>query len=192
MEPPSPGENEPPPDITRLLQEGGERAHEELLELVYAQLRRIAQNRRAAERPDHTLQATELVHEAYLKMVPGLDDRGWENRGQFYSAAAEAMRRILVDHARKRGSTKRGGNYTRVPLDVLDLAQAHDPRMILDLNDAADRLEEFDTEVSKVFRLRFFAGLTNEEVAKAIEVSKRTVIRHWVFARAWILDALES
>jgi len=144
-----------------------------------------------AERPDHTLQSTALVHEAYARLV-GNGEVDWKNRAHFFHAAAEAMRRILIEHARARSGPKRGGGRVRIPLDVLDLATQDDPGQILALEEAVSRLEKKDAEAARVVRLRFYAGLSVEEVAKAIGISERTVKRDWAFARAFLVRALDD
>lgn len=181
-------------DVTRLLgaMEGGDaRAGDELLPLVYDQLRRIAQQKMAQERPDHSLQATALVHEVYLRLV-GEEDVKWVNRAHFFAAAAEAMRRILVESARSRGRLKRGGERKRMPLSVVDLAAENDPAEILALSDALERLEKQDPRMAKLVMLRFFSGLSVEETASAMEMSPRTVKREWAIARAWLFRELNE
>ena len=181
-------------DVTRILAaiEGGDaRAADELLPLVYEQLRRIAHQRMAEERSGHTLQATALVHEAYLRLVGG-QEVGWANRAHFYFAAGEAIRRILIEHARKRNRIKRGGDRHRVPVSVADLAAEEDFEEIVAVDDAIRRLEEEDAQAARVVRLRFFAGLSVDETARALDVSPRTVAREWAYARAWLHDALGS
>jgi RNA polymerase sigma factor (TIGR02999 family) len=181
-------------DVTLILEkiEGGDAcAADELLPVVYEQLRHIAQQHMAQERADHTLQATALVHEAYLRLV-GPGRIPWKNKAHFYAAAAEAMRRILIEHARKRGRIKRGGDHRRAPVSLADLAAEHDFKEIVAVDDAIRRLEEEDANAAKVVRLRFFAGLSVSETAKALDVSLRTVARDWAYARAWLHDALGS
>lgn len=162
-------------------------AVEQLLPLVYQQLRQMAQKHMGNERPDHTLQATALVHEAYARLV-GNEELDWANRGHFYRAVAEAMRRILIEHARSRASQKRGGDGRQPPrkisLSLLDLAAAPEPEQILMLDDALSRLEAEDPQAASVVRLRFFAGLTVDQTAAALGVSPSTVDREWAFARA--------
>ncbi|MFQ5680324.1 MAG: sigma-70 family RNA polymerase sigma factor [Gemmatimonadota bacterium] len=175
-------------DVTTLLRAAGtgdRRSARELLPLVYDQLRRAAQLQMAGERPDHTLQATALVHEAYLRLV-GSDAEGWENRAHFYVAAAEAMRRILIDHARKRGRLKRGGDRVRVPLSAVYLAEEADPEEIMSVENAIRRLESRDPRMAGIIRLRFFAGLSVDETAAALGLSDRTIRREWAVARAWL------
>ncbi len=179
-------------DVTRILNaiEGGDaRAADELLPLVYEQLRRIARQHMAQERADHTLQATALIHEVYLKLVGNQEIR-WANRAHFYAAAAEAMRRILVDHARNRGRFKRGGDRRRVPLKSVNLAVQQNSSEILALDQALERLQKEDERMHKVVMLRFFAGLSIEDTANAMDVSSRTVKREWSFARAWFFRVL--
>lgn len=185
-------------DVTRLLEEAAEGkgyAAEELLPLVYDQLRKIAQQRMNTERTDHTLQATALVHEAYVRLV-GASNVRWANRAHFYVAAAEAMRRILIEHARARGRVKRGGQdgkpAKREPLNVVDLAIDGDPEQIESLNDALVQLEKEDTELAMIVRLRFFAGLSVEDTASAMEMSVATVKRRWAYARARLALAMEE
>ncbi len=162
-----------------------------LLPLVYDQLRAIAQRALSQERPDHTLQATALVHEAYLRLV---GDRAvpWSSKAHFYVAAAEAMRRILVDHARSRGRSKRGGGRSRLTLSgVADLAQC-DGVEILGFDQVFRRLDQEVPEAAAVVRLRFYAGLTIDQTAEALGVSSNTVDRRWAFARAWLFRALQE
>jgi RNA polymerase sigma factor (TIGR02999 family) len=156
----------------------------ELIEAVYGQLRVIAQRQMSQERAGHTLQATALVNEAYLRLSQA--GVAWSSPGGFYQAAAEAMRRILIDHARARGSAKRGGARTRLPLSVVDLAEDSDPAEILALDSALLRLEGAEPEVAAVVRLRFFAGLSGDETAEALAISPRQVDRLWGYARAWL------
>jgi RNA polymerase sigma factor (TIGR02999 family) len=164
-----------------------------LLPLVYDQLRAIARQRMAGERRDHTLQATALVHEAYLRLS-ARPDVPVEDAANFYAAAAEAMRRILIEHARAAGRDKRGGSRRRVgfPIHVVDLAADVDPEEILTLEDAIRRLEEDDPDVAKVVHLRFFAGLSVDETAAALGVSASSVDRDWAYARAWLRRAIDS
>jgi RNA polymerase sigma factor (TIGR02999 family) len=164
---------------------------------VYDELREIAHARLRGERAGVTLQSTELVHEAYMRLRVG-DGRRWESRGQFFAAAAEAMRRILIDRARARGRQKRGGDADGRParklsLDLAEvavLADDEDPDTVLALDRAIERLAEQDARVAEIVRLRFFAGLSVEEVAELLETSTRTVLRDWAFARAWLYGEL--
>jgi RNA polymerase sigma factor (TIGR02999 family) len=175
-------------DITRLLDAAGggdPRAAQKLLPLVYDQLRKAAQKQMAKERHDHTLQATALVHEAYIRLV-GSHEVVWENRAHFYVAAAEAMRRVLIEHARKRGRIKRGGDRKRVPLSAVYLAEKAHPEEIMSVDTAIRRLEERDSRMARIVRLRFSAGLSVEDTAETLGLSDRTVRREWALARAWL------
>ena len=168
---------------------GDPRAARELLPLVYGQLRRAAQRQLRGERPDHSLQATELVHEAFLRLERSQPE-GWDGKAHFYVAAAEAMRRILIEHARKRGRRKRGGDRRKVPLDAVSLAEEARPEEILSVEAAIRRLEERDERMARIVRLRFFVGLGIDEIAELEGLSDRTVRRDWTFARAWLQKEL--
>lgn len=195
---------EEPDDATLLLAraaDGDQAAANRLLPLVYEQLRKAAQMEMNRERADHTLNATALVHEAYLKLV-GPRDVAWANRAHFYAAAAEAMRRILLDHARARARDKRGGGgggggrlgpegHAAIS-SVADLAACEDPEEIVRLDEALRRLEQEDPEVAQVVRLRFYAGLTGEQTASTLGRSAATVDRDWAWARAWLYRQLRS
>jgi RNA polymerase sigma factor (TIGR02999 family) len=162
-----------------------------MLALVYDQLKAIARQRMAGERPAHTLQATALVHEAYIRLL-GKSDVPWTGRGHFFRAAAEAMRRILIDHARSRNADKRGGGRSALEImNVADLAEGVDFSGILALDEAMSRLERVDAQAAAVVRLRFYAGLDVETVAESMDMSPRTVRRDWAFARAWLRETLE-
>jgi RNA polymerase sigma factor (TIGR02999 family) len=160
-----------------------------LVDIVYDQLRAIARQRMEGERRGHTLQATALVHEAYVKLSERRE-QPWSGRAEFFAAAAEAMRRVLIDHARKRGTLKRGGSRVRATLNVADLAAAEDSEAVLALDDAISRLEKEEPRAAAVVRLRFYAGLGVDETAQAMNQSRRTVLRDWEYARAWLHDAL--
>ena len=180
-------------DVTVLLDRvaaGDRQSTDRLLEAVYVQLRKIAQQRMQDEKPGHTLQATALVHEAYLRLVRDHKKVQWSSRAQFYVAAAQAMQRILVEHARKKKRLKRGGDRQPVVSNVVDLARDENLEDVVALHEAIDRLEGEDPRAALVTRLRFYAGLTVEETAKAMKVSERTVMREWVYARSWLRDAL--
>ena len=179
-------------DVTlmlRALARGERAASEALLQRVYDELRTLAAARMAHERPGHTFQPTALVHEAWLRLV-GDRATAWEGRAHFYGAAAEAMRRILVDHARRRGAAKRGGGARRQPLS--DGLGAEGPRLeeIVAVDEALSRMEERNPRGAAVVRLRFFAGLDEEEIARVLEVSTRTVRREWLYARARLFREL--
>ena len=173
-------------EVTRILREG-KGSGEELLPLIYDELRSIAQGRMAGERSGHTLQATALVHEAYLRLV-GDQRMDWRDRKHFYGAAAEAMRRVLVDHARRAKSLKRGGDRERVTLGAAEEAAVLSPDEVLLLDDALGRLEAEDPRAAAVARLRFLSGLSVEETAAALEISERSVHREWTYARARLFE----
>ena len=180
-------------EITRLMERAGtgdKTAADELLPLVYDELRRDAGGLMAAERVDHTLQPTALVHEAYLRLV-GNRRIPWANRAHFYTAAAEAMRRILIDHGKAHRRLKRGREFERVPLNVADVATSWDLDQILSLDEAVRRLMDRDPEIGNVVRLRFFAGLSIQETADALGISKATVKRKWEFGRTWLFRELK-
>ncbi len=182
-------------DVTRLLsaiEQGDSRASEELLPLVYRELRRLAKQRLAKEKPGQTLQATALVHEAYLRLVGTDTAPHWNSRGHFFAAAAEAMRRILVNHARDRVAAKRGGGAEQVSLSLVDAPSGGPDVELIALEDALERLAALDPRKSRVVELKFFGGLTVEEIAEVLQVSGATVEREWSFARAWLYDAIEG
>jgi RNA polymerase sigma factor (TIGR02999 family) len=164
---------------------------------VYDELRAIAHARMRGERAGYTLQSTELVHEAYMRLAPRAD-RPWESRRQFFAAAAQAMRRILIERARAKGRVKRGGDADarpapRISLDIAEvavLADDRDPQAILALDDAIERLAERDGRAAEVVKLRFYAGLSVEEVAETLDTSTRTILRDWAFARTWLYGEL--
>ena len=178
------------PEITQLLNAaaaGDRQAAAELLPLVYDELRKLAAARMAAENPGHTLDATALVHEAYLRLI---GDQQFEGRGHFFAAAAEAMRRVLVNHARDRSRRKRGGGRNRVDIDRLTGPAVASNDDLLELDDALDRLANEFPAAAELVKLRFFAGLTLGDAAEAMGIPRRTADRHWAFARAWLADAL--
>lgn len=175
-------------EVTRILSalgRGEACAAESLLPLVYDELRRLAAAKLAAEAPGQTLQATALVHEAYLRLV-GTADPGWQGRSHFFAAAAEAMRRILVDAARRRRSRKRGGEFQRIDLMEVDLTLQTPSEEVLAVDEALARLADEDPQAAELVKLRYFAGLTVEETAQAMGISRTTACRHWAYARAWI------
>ncbi len=179
-------------DVTVLLDRvaaGDRQSTDRLLEAVYGQLRRIAQQRMKDEKPGHTLQATALVHEVYLRLVRDTNLK-WSSRAQFYVAAAQAMQRILIEHARKKKRLKRGGDRRPVASNVVDLAKDENLEDVIALHEVIDRLEGEDPRAATVTRLRFYAGLSVEDTAKAMKISERTVMREWAYARAWLRDAL--
>ena len=181
-------------DLTQILsaiEQGDPHAAEQLLPLVYVELRQLAAQKMAQERPGQTLQPTALVHEAYLRLVASAAPQApWNSRSHFFAAAAEAMRRILVNRARDKGRLKRGGGRQRVDLDSLsDPATAADEDL-LDLDDALERLASDYPECAELVKLRFFAGLNLSDAAAALGLARRTADRQWAFARAWLFDAL--
>ncbi len=186
-----------PERVTTLLNAigaGDRQAASELLPLLYDNLRQLAEYRLARLSPGQTLQPTALVHEAYLKLV-GEDDPGWDNRGHFFGAAAQAMREILVDQARRKGRIKHGGDRKRIelPPDLAATAGGNEPdEEILSVDRVLDRMKREHPRQAEIVLLRFFAGLTNEQTAEALDVSSRTVERDWRFARAWLTNAMRS
>jgi RNA polymerase sigma factor (TIGR02999 family) len=181
--------------VTRLINEAGAgdpRAAASLLPLVYDQLRALAKRRLRAERPDQTLQATALVHEAYLRLVDAAAVQSWDGRGHFYAAAAEAMRRILVENARRRGRLKRGGGMKRVELDPAELTVDAPPDQLVALDEALSKLAEQHPEKAQLVKLRYFGGLTIDEAAAALGIGTSTADRHWGFARAWLYRQMEK
>lgn len=183
-------------EVTRILEaiERGEQdAAEELFPIAYQELRRMAAQMMAGERDGHTLEATALVHEAYLRLAgDGSDGRHWNSRGHFFSAAAEAMRRILVDSARRKRSLKRGGDPVRETLSESHLAGAAPSEEILQVDEALEKLAREDAELAQVVKLRYFAGMTLDEIGELIGVSARTVGRQWAFARAWLYREISA
>jgi RNA polymerase sigma factor (TIGR02999 family) len=180
-------------NVTQILSKietGDPKAAEQLLPLVYDELRRLAAYRLAHEKPGQTLQCTALVHEAYLRIVDGSKPTQWNSRGHFFAAAAEAMRRILVENARRKKSQKHGGDMRRVALDNVQPASPESPDQLLEIDEALAELERHDAEAGRIFKLRYFAGCSLEEGAEILGVSRATAYRHWTFARAWILKHL--
>lgn len=171
--------------IIQSIADGKTGSAEELLPLVYDELRRLARIRLNNERADHTLDATSLVHEAYLRLMGGQKHK-WNHRGHFFAAAAEAMRRILIENARSRKQLKRGGDLQRIQLDDELVGICDRDERLLQLDEALTKLQKLDECKARVVHLRFFAGLSAEQTAKAIGISPATVARNWVFARAWL------
>jgi RNA polymerase sigma factor (TIGR02999 family) len=181
-------------EITLVLEaigRGESKASEDLLPLVYDELRRLAAARMAQEAAGQTLQPTALVHEAWLQLV-GPGERSWQNRAHFFGAAADAMRRILVDKARRKARLKRGGGQARVDIEDVEIAGTTPDEDVLRINEALQRLEQEDAEQARIVVLKFFSGLTNEEVAENLGVSERTVYRQWVCAKARLLRLVRS
>ena len=180
-------EKEPPSQVTELLnawQEGRQGAVDELMPLVYQELRKLARSYMRNERPDHTLQATALVNEAYLRLM-GQKSVQWENRKHFFGIASQLMRRILVDHARKRTAGKRGGADTLIPFEEDQVAPTGQPDLV-ELDAALDALTKIDPDQAKLVEFRYFTGLTIDETAKVLELSPATVKREWIVAKAWL------
>ncbi len=176
-------------DVTRILsaiERDDPLASEQLLPLVYDELRKLAAARLAREMPGQTLDATALVHEAYVRLVDVDEAQRWDSRGHFFAAAAEAMRRVLVDHAREKGSAKRGGSLKRVDIDAVNVATTATPDQLLAIDDALAKLAREDLSAAKLVELRYFAGLTVDEAGKALGMSTATAYRHWNYARAWL------
>ncbi len=180
-------------DVTRILSDierGDPRAAERLLPLVYEELRKLAARGLAQEKPGQTIQATALVHEAYLRLVGQDQAPSWNNRGHFLAAAAQAMRRILVDNARRKGARKRGGGLERRPLDEVEAPRPDDELLALD--EALQTLAATDPVKARLVELRYFAGLTGEQAAKTLGISPATADRHWAFARAWLRNEVRG
>jgi len=180
-------------DVTQILsaiERGDPKASEQLLPLVYEELRRLAAAKMAQESPDHTLQATALVHEAYVRLVDQERQPHWNHRGHFFAAAAEAMRRILVESARRKRSLKEGGDCRRTPLDEAEIAAPARRPDLLALDEALARLAERRPDVAQLVMLRYFAGLTMEQAAESLGISLRTAERNWTYGRAWLLQAV--
>jgi RNA polymerase sigma factor (TIGR02999 family) len=182
-------------EVTRILsaiEHGDARAASQLLPLVYDELRRLAAHRLAQEAPGQTLQATALVHEAYLRLVADAPERPWDSRGHFFAAAALAMHRILVENARRKRSQKRGGQLARQPLDPDRFAAPAAPEDLLALDEALTKLAQSEAEVARLVQLRAFAGLTVPQAAEVLGVSPRTADSWWAYARAWLLAELRE
>ena len=187
-------------EVTRILsaiEEGDAQAAERLLPLIYEELRKLAAHKLAHEVPGQTLQATALVHEAYVRLVGNHGDgtapgQKWDSRRHFFAAAAEAMRRILLDRARDKNRKKRGGGWRRLRLDNIDLPVEEPPEDLLDLDEALQKLALEDPVCADLVKLRFFAGLTMEEAAAALGIARRSADRYWAFARSWLYDELRT
>ena len=180
-------------DVTRILSQiesGDPAAAEQLLPLVYDELRKLAAARLVQEKPGQTLQATALVHDAYLRLVDIEEAQHWDSRGHFFGAAAEAMRRILVDNAYRKKSLKRGGNRKRLDLDDIDPAIQPEDDDLLALDEALSRLAEVEPRTAELVKLRYFAGFTNKQAAELLGISPRTADSMWSYARAWLHDRI--
>ena len=181
-------------DVTQILdrvQQGDPKAAEELLPFVYEELRKLAAAKMAQQPPGQTLQPTALVHEAWLRLAGGGEDRQWKNSRHFFAAAAQAMRHILVDAARRKARAKHGGTAEHVHGDELELAAPMQDENLLALEGALQQLETTDPEKARVVVLKFFGGLTNQEVAQSLNVTERTVERHWAYAKVWLLHQIQ-
>jgi RNA polymerase sigma factor (TIGR02999 family) len=182
-------------EVTQFLsaiQQGEPQAAEQLLPLVYNELRRLAAERLAHEKPGQTLQATALVHEAYLRLVGVEESRHWNNRIHFFAAASEAMRRILVDQARRKLGQKRGGDRDRLDLDMADLLAPEVSSEVLAVNEALSSLAAVDAQAAELVKLRYFAGMSIPEAAEVLNIPARSADRLWVYARAWLRRAIEG
>jgi RNA polymerase sigma factor (TIGR02999 family) len=181
-------------DVTRILsaiEQGDPHAAEQLMPLVYQELRALAAQRLAQEKPGQTLQATALVHEAYLRLVDGDKAAHWNSRAHFFGAAAEAMRRILVDQARRKQADKRGGQGRRVPLDAADVGFTSPADELLDIDEALTRLAAEDPQAARLIQLRYFAGLSIEDAAEVVGISRSTAYEHWSYARVRLKTLLD-
>jgi RNA polymerase sigma factor (TIGR02999 family) len=182
-------------DVTRILSalsQGDPHAAEQLLPLVYDELRKLAAHKLAQEQPGQTLQATALVHEAYLRLVDVDREPHWDSRGHFFAAAAQAMRRILIDRAREKQTEKRGGGRQRLDVDAIDLVTTATPDQLLALDEALAKLARTDPAAARLVELRYFAGLTVDEAGKSLGLSTATAYRHWNYARAWLHSELRG
>ena len=182
-------------EVTQILsaiEEGDPHAAEKLLPLVYNELRKLAAQKMIQEKPGQTLEATALVHEAYLRLVDAQKIQHWNSRGHFFAAAAEAMRRILIDSARRKQAQKRGGQAKRVDLDALDLADHPASDKLLAMEDALVRLAAKDRVKAELVKLRYFGGLTTEEAASILGISTATADRYWAYARAWLQNEIST
>ena len=175
--------------LTNAAQESDRQAAGELLPLVYDELRELAAALMAAEAPGHSLDATALVHEAYARLV---GDHQFADRGHFFRVAAEAMRRILIDHARRKQRIRHGGDCQRVPLSEVEVAAAAAAEELLGLDEVLDRFAASDPVKAELLKLRYFAGLSEEAAASALGISRATASRHWTYARAWLINALDA
>jgi len=178
-------------DVTQILnaiEQGDPRASEELLPLIYDELRLLAAQKLAREKPGQTLEGTALVHEAYIRLV-GTEDRRWDNKGHFFKAAAEAMRRILIENARRKKSTKHGGDHKKMDLNeaILVIGDRVPPERMIALDEALEKLSKREKIKADVVKLRYFAGLTSEQAAEILKISPTTAKRYWTYSRAWLL-----
>ena len=182
-------------DVTRVLDaidQGDAEASQQLMPLVYDELKRLARAKMSAEAAEHTLSPTALVHEAYLRLVDGAKAQGWNSRGHFFGAAAEAMRRILVENARRKQQLKRGSGLQRVDLDQAAPITYATPEQLIELDDLLSQLDRDDPSAAQVFKLRYFTGLSLEQAAELLGVSRATAYRQWTFVRAWLQSQLPA
>ena len=182
-------------ELTRILQsveQGDASAADQILPLVYDELRKLATARMTNEAKGHTLQPTALVHEAWLRLTHEEPNTHFANRAHFFAAAAEAIRRILVDHARRKATGKRGGGWERLNLDKVEIAADADDDTLLLVNESLEKLAHEEPKAAEIVKLRFFAGLTLEEAGQVLGFTERTAKRHWAFARAWLYDAMKT
>ena len=180
-------------DVTRILdaaQKGDPKAAEELLPLVYDELRKLASAKMAQERPDQTLQPTALVHEAWLRLT-GNERQQWNGRAHFFGAAAEAMRRILIENARRKRAARHGGGQTRLDINEIEIATDAPDDELLAVSDTLEKLAEHDSQMAELVKLRYFVGLTTEEAAEVLGISLRTAERWWTYSRAWLYQEFE-
>ena len=182
-------------DVTQILsaiEKGDPHAAEKLLPLVYDELRKLAAHKMAQEAPGQTLQATALVHEAFIRLVDHAQDHDWDSRGHFFAAAAESMRRILIDSVRRKQRIKRGGDVQRRPLDECALSIADPPEELLDLDAALEKLAQHHPAQAQLVKLRYFAGLTNVEASKILGIAPSTADKYWAYARAWLYREIKG
>jgi RNA polymerase sigma factor (TIGR02999 family) len=178
--------------ILKAIENGDQKAASELLPLVYDRLRDLAEAKMAQEKAGHSLQATGLVHEAYLRLVDVKECQAWNSQGHFFAAAAEAMRRILIENARRRHTQRRGGGRRRIDFQNIDLTDPNDCDFLLQLDRSLERLQAEKPLIAEVVRMRFFGGMSIEETARATNLSVRTVNRYWAFAKAWLFNQLSE
>jgi RNA polymerase sigma factor (TIGR02999 family) len=182
-------------DVTRILtaiEQGDPHAAEQLLPLVYDELRKLAAERMAQEKPGQTLEATALVHEAYLRLVDSEKARHWDSRGHFFAAAAEAMRRILIDSARSKSARKRGGAWKRIDLNSVNLVGSTATEDLVELDDTLDKLGQQDPQAAQLVKLRYYAGLSIEQAGASLGLSRTIAFERWAFARAWLYTELKG
>lgn len=182
-------------DVTRILsaiEEGDQKASARLLDLVYDELRRLAANKMANESPQHTLQATALVHEAYLRLVDGDTPKRWENRSHFFAAAAEAMRRILVERSRRRAAIRNGGQFHRHTIVTDQIAAPEECKNVLALDEALTKLQAEDLACAELVKLRYFVGMSLAQAAEILDISPRKADLMWAFARSWLRREMET